>query len=401
VTGDGYPELWLIDYDSGQDCAGSGDYNDKLLRNNGSVQPGFFADMTDPLLESFADSAFGASGEVIDMNGDNLKDLVMQFAGFVGIAYNANTNPFQVTDSPIGASTYFVSAGDLNQDNKTDLVTSDDGSDRYLLNQGNGPNGAADFVSFTYEFTHNGSTTQAADDDGFGGDNMVADLDMDGWNDVLITDVDVDISGCGRRMHIYRNLGGTPGGDVVLEEQTTGSSCQNIFGNPPSCLVASIPANKLEGVHDVAVFDINGDTWNDMVVGRCGGTEVYINQPPGPPAGGTPDGDTIPGSQLVIDKPGIGLGNEITLSWGPSCTSTDTNYEIYEGAIGDFTGHQPVVCSTDGAMTATINTEPGDRFYLIVPTNDVFEGSYGRMSSGGERPAGAHQCHPQNVGSCD
>ena len=30
----------------------------------------------------------------------------------------------------------------------------------------------------------------------------------------------------------------------------------------------------------MAVFDINGDGWKDMVVGRCSGTEVYMNVPP-------------------------------------------------------------------------------------------------------------------------
>ncbi|MAJ29601.1 hypothetical protein CBD41_10095, partial [bacterium TMED181] len=34
------------------------------------------------------------------------------------------------------------------------------------------------------------------------------------------------------------------------------------------------------GVHDVAVFDINGDGWLDMVIGTCTGTEVWMNEAP-------------------------------------------------------------------------------------------------------------------------
>jgi len=81
-------------------------------------------------------------------------------------------------------------------------------------------------------------------------------------------------------MHIYRNLGGAPGGNVTLQEQTSGSGCATSDGNPATCLVAGIPANMLEGVHDVAVFDIDGDGYKDMVIGRCSGTQVWMNVPP-------------------------------------------------------------------------------------------------------------------------
>ena len=43
-----------------------------------------------------------------------------------------------------------------------------------------------------------------------------------------------------------------------------------------------VPIADWQGVHDIAVFDIDGDGWKDMVVGRCDTTEVYINVPPAP-----------------------------------------------------------------------------------------------------------------------
>ena len=31
---------------------------------------------------------------------------------------------------------------------------------------------------------------------------------------------------------------------------------------------------------DFATFDINGDTWPDVVIGKCAGIEVWMNSPP-------------------------------------------------------------------------------------------------------------------------
>jgi hypothetical protein len=400
VTGDGYADLWFVDYDSGTNCGGPGDYNDKLLVNRGAAQPGFFDDVTETAFSTpFQDSAFGASSGVLDVNGDAIKDLLKQFAGSVELAFNnpLDQGQFSSFSNPYGGSAYFVSPGDLNNDNKPDLVISDDGGDRYLLNQGNGTDTKSDFISFTYSFQHTGAGGPASDD-GFGGDNLVADLNNDGWNDVLITDVDVDSPGCDRRTHIYKNLGGVPGGNVVLQEQTTGSNCQSFMSNPSSCIVASIPADKLEGVHDIAVFDINGDSYKDMVVGRCTGTQVYMNVPPVPPAGATPDGDEISGQQLMLQR---GLGPDtVTLSWGPSCSLDDDDYSIYEGAIGDFSSHGPKACTTGGATTHSYVPSEGDRYFLVVPHNSIFDGSFGTRSDGQPRHALSF-CRPVSFDECE
>ena len=78
--------------------------------------------------------------------------------------------------------------------------------------------------------------------------------------------MDVDISGCARRTHIFRNLGNFP--SPTMQEQQSGGA------------IAGIPTSFLVGTHDCAVFDINGDGWKDMVIGRCSGTQVWMNQPP-------------------------------------------------------------------------------------------------------------------------
>jgi hypothetical protein len=416
VTGDGYPDLYFGDYDSsgsgGSSQPPGADFNDKLLINQGAANPGFFTDVTpDPARfagtvptvdQSFEVSAFGAANAIRDMNDDALEDIVKQTSlsapTYVGVAYNDTTGAqgfFDTYDVVNQLSPYFVSVGDLNNDDWLDMVITDDGADRYLLNQGDG--GVPTFLSFVFSFSHSG-VGGAASDDGFGGNSVIRDLDRDGWNDVLIADVDVDIGPCppSRRMHIYKNLGGEPGSSVILQEQTSGTGCQTFFGNPDTCMVTGISADKLVGVHDVGVFDLDGDDWDDLVVGRCFSTEVYLNAPPGAPAGAVSQSD--PSAHLLLDK----SAGQITLSWGESCILDDTDYSLYAGDLeAPFDKHFADVCSTSGATTLTLESPVPSTYYLVVPHNGVMEGSYGRNSELAPRVASPNACRFQNVGACE
>jgi hypothetical protein len=113
------------------------------------------------------------------------------------------------------------------------------------------------------------------------------------------------------------------------------------------------------------------------------------------PSGEVPDGGA--GAPLRVDRAG---GGGVTLAWGASCTSTDLDYEIYEGTLGDFTSHAPALCSTAGALTATLPTSDGSSYYLVVPTNGTREGSYGTASDGSQRPAGQVPCLEREVAAC-
>ena len=399
VTGDGYPDLYFTDYDTS--CS-AGDYNDKLLINEGAANPGFFLDVTETnfigAAADFPVSAFGASGGIGKFNQDEHNDILKQFANFVGLAYNTPTSlgTFDKDNSPYEGAAYFVNFGDLNSDGALDLVVTDDGGDRFLLNQGDGGDGMADFLSFTFSYSHSGSGRPAGDS-GFGGNNIIADLNNDGDEDVLITDVDVDTPGCGRRMHIYRNLGGSIGGARILEEQTSGSGCEDFFGHPDTCIVAAIPASQFKGTHDVAVFDINGDDRKDLVVGRCSGTEVYLNVPFPGAAGSTPDGDIVEGTMLTLDR----VGDQINLIWGESCSIGDNDYSVYQGVIGDFESHLQLICSTGGVTGAAVVTFGSSAYYLVAPRNDMFQGSLGQSSAGVQRVVGISPCLPQSFVSCE
>ena len=252
VNGDTFPDLYFGDYDSGGTQIF--DYNNRLLMNDGNA---FFADeSTQRMTSEMLESAFGAASNIVDMNGDGVLDVVKQTSlnapQHVAITYNDlnNEGVFNGYDIIDQLAPYFVTVGDLNGDGRMDLVVVDDGSDTYYLNTGNGGDGFANFDAITFE-----------NSGGFGGNAIIRDLNNDGHQDVIITDVDVDISGCSRTTLIYRNLGNTP--NVTMSEQFVGISDAD-----------------LQGVHDAAVFDINGDGWLDIVMGRCDSTEIWIQDAP-------------------------------------------------------------------------------------------------------------------------
>ena len=110
--------------------------------------------------------------------------------------------------------------------------------------------------------------------------------------------------------------------------------------------------------------------------------------------------ETAPGGRIVGLTATKGVGTSVTLNWLPSCSSADTNYEVYEGSIGSWYSHVPVACTTSGAKTLTFGAASGDRYYLVVPTSGTTEGSYGKNGASVERPVSASACVPQAVGTC-
>ncbi len=270
VDGDGDADLYFGDYDR----ASQWDYNDRLLINDGT---GVFTDETFARMSSnMLDASFRMATEVVDLTMDGIGDLVADQQGLVQACYKSSTpGVFTIRDEPYSGAAYHVSTGDMNNDGRPDLLISDDSSDRVRYNLNTDAFGRAVFgAAMTFQFLSGG-------DDGFGGTNLVADLDRDGWNDALIADVDVDISGCGRRLHIYHNPGGAVGSQIQLREERQQSS-GGWLG------VKGMQQNDLTGTYDMAVFDINLDGYNDMVVGRCAGSYVWMNE--------TPSGTDAPGS---------------------------------------------------------------------------------------------------------
>lgn len=125
---------------------------------------------------------------------------------------------------------------------------------------------------------------------------------------------------------------------------------------------------------------------------------VCFTPPLGPVgAGRVPDGDVVPGEPLRVGKD---LEGDLLLTWGRSCVPCDTDYEVYEGMLENFTSHAYVFCGTGGDTSATVPLTEGNSYYLVVPRNPTEEGSYGTRSDGIERPPATSACVPQAIDGC-
>lgn len=236
VTGDGWADLYFVSYNDA--------FEDQLLVNGGPAAPGTFTVENDRLTEAMRSSFLGTAAVIADMDGDGDGDIVKCDTGFgaIEIFRNSGSGVFDLLDPTYSGAAHHVQAGSLNGDGLPDLVVTDDGVDRYVLNDGNLIDGVPD-ASLVFPNATSG----------FGGESAIADLDNDGLNDVLISSINVEVPGCSGVSDILRNL---------------------VSAFTPEA--GNIPATLLTGVHDFAVFDVNGDGLLDIVIGRCNGTTVLI-----------------------------------------------------------------------------------------------------------------------------
>jgi hypothetical protein len=287
-NGDGYVDLFYTDYDtpetSGTICidlnadgdttdagecqqspgeTATNDFNNKLLYNFGAANPGHFYDTTTTRMTSAQlASAFGNAAAAADLNNDGKLDIVrintLTGGQDVATMYSKADglgNSFDGPDQATAGAPYNLDVGDLNNDGRLDLVIVDDGQDKILINTGNGADGFANFTSYTI----------SASPSEFGNAVRIVDLNNDGLKDVIVCDVDADLGpfcpSSGRTTKIYRNTGVV--GSTMLSNQSS-----------------VLPTASISSVFDIATFDIDGNGWQDMVIGRCGGIDVFMNRPP-------------------------------------------------------------------------------------------------------------------------
>ncbi len=166
----------------------------------------------------------------------------------------------------------------------------------------------------------------------------------------------------------------------------------------------------------VSMLHSGGQVYRGQIPGQPGGSEIAYwvvakdavsNTTTGPvqtfqiltafvAAGRVPDGAHAPGTPFLLSL----NGSDLALDWASSCVASDSDYAVYEGTLGAFTSHVPVVCSTAGATAWTLSPGAGDRYYLVVPRNAMREGSYGLDSALAERPASAAACLPRAIAAC-
>jgi ELWxxDGT repeat protein len=179
--------------------------------------------------------------------------------------------------------------------------------------------------------------------------------------------------------------------DSGLELWTTDGT---VSGTHPLTQINPGPASALKGMSGDSFFIIRGL----LVFGADNGLTGYeLWALPLSAPGAVPDGNLVSGIPLTLTQT---AGEDISLTWGSSCILYDSDYAIYEGALGSFDSHIPLACSTGGATTATITPSSGDRYYLVVPRNVLNEGSYGEDSQGFQRPASTAPCSPQALSTC-
>lgn len=147
--------------------------------------------------------------------------------------------------------------------------------------------------------------------------------------------------------------------------------------------------------------DANGDGLPEATYGclNCHGSDFAVVRDcvacHASPIGTVPDGTDLPEDPLVVSLSGPAA---LTLSWDPSCGVADDDYAVYQGAIGNFTNHTPILCSTEGATSTTVAISADSAYYLVVARNHWSEGSYGVDGDGAQRPPSLTACLSQMIG---
>ena len=125
------------------------------------------------------------------------------------------------------------------------------------------------------------------------------------------------------------------------------------------------------------------------------------------PEGARPGGFTfVPAAGAVADGTGGSTplrarrlpGGQVELTWGASCALLDSDFAVYEGTLGGmFNDPIPATCTTGGATTLAFTPDAGNGYFLVVPRNEVSEGSYGEATGQLQRPPSTDACLPQEI----
>jgi hypothetical protein len=188
------------------------------------------------------------------MNDDGALDIIsndsVAFGGVgVELAINNGSGFFTQTQIMPTNASYMVMGSDFNNDGRTDMYVVDDGQDYVLFNNSTNGNGT---INVSMVLVSQSSQTQ-----GFNGNIVSGDMDNDGWMDMAVADVDVDIPGCDRRFTLLRNNSGN-----------------NMFD--PNNNVNPITWN-MQGSHDIGLIDINCDGNLDIFMATCEDYHMFIN----------------------------------------------------------------------------------------------------------------------------
>lgn len=275
IDNDGDLDLYFSDYDNFLE--------DRLLINDGN---GHFTDQTEARFPTgINDSVFGTASFIHDFNMDGWADIMKVSGSFEPLKLLINNGAGRFLDVQVLPSTsvYMARSADFNNDGRRDMYVVSDSQDYLLINNFTNANGTINVTQV--------NVTSSNKTAGFGGNVHVADLDRDGFLDVGVADVDVDIPGCNRRFAALRNRLPDTGSNGLFDPN-----------NPTNLSWNS------QGVHDFAWIDIDGDQFMDLFQAKCSGYKVFMMLPFEIPVDADLDGDGEVGpADLAI----------LLASWGP------------------------------------------------------------------------------------
>lgn len=239
VNHDGFDDLFFVDYDNFLE--------NRLLINNGDET--FTDETTSRLSPAIASVGFGTSGAIVDFNLDGFNDILVLESGLMRFIQN-DGNGFFLQNNQVqtlaNSAVYMFELADFNNDGRMDIYITDDSQDYVIFNNSTNANGT---VSTSVQTHVNSNRTT-----GFNGNTHPADVDDDGWIDMGVCDVDVDIPGCDRTYAVLRN---------------------NMNGLTDPNNGITLPWN-LNGSHDMCWIDINCDGRQDMLVADCDGYHMFV-----------------------------------------------------------------------------------------------------------------------------
>ncbi len=288
LTSDGNDPLYLATADLNGDTLPdvvSASYDDGALAVffNSTQTPGTFAA---PLILS---SPGASQVAIADMNGDGLPDLVsadFNVSLFLQTSPGTFANPIALY--PGGAN--WVAVGDLNGDGIPDVVLTDNVGVKLLLHTGAA--GTATYAAPVAIFN------QTINANAFGANLIaIADLNGDGFNDLVITDPGP-------------TGGGSPTVSVLLQDAAHPGQFLAPVGYPTA------PGSMAQSI---VVTDVNGDGHPDIVIGGTGAVSVLLQNAasPGRFAAAVNYAVTNANEIAVLDVNGDGYP-DIVIGTGPS-----------------------------------------------------------------------------------